>query len=204
MTAPKTLPRVLIIPRSGATPEDDFYPWLSMSIKPSRMRPLGDPWVLDMPNPSRPQIKAWTDTILEAIAREPERPTLIVAHSLGVQALLRALARAPESTYILGALFVAGWWNIDKASPAIRPWLNDDIDWRIARFHLGPARVLLSTDDPYTADYASTAQRFTDWGADVVLERRAKHFNRGEEPAVFREYVKLLAQVSQSPAESLN
>jgi hypothetical protein len=66
-----------------------------------------------------------------------------------------------------------------------------DLD-RVRRI-AGSVQVLLSTDDPFTADYEDNARRWRErLDADVTVIEGAKHFNASVEPAVLETLDRLL------------
>ena len=139
---------------------------------------------LSLPGHEKPEIERWVPALLAALGPDP-RDTVIVAHSVGAQAALRALARLPEGARVRGLLCVAGWWTIDEPWDSIGPWMELDFEPERAARAAGWISVLLSDNDPYTADHARTAALFRDrLGATVRVVPGAAHFNDGSEPQV--------------------
>jgi predicted alpha/beta hydrolase family esterase len=181
--------RLLVVPCWGGRPRDYWYPWLQQEL--ASMPPVQyDPVIVaDMPNPDLPTIPAWVDQLAAIVGNEPgeiER-TVLVGHSIGCQAVLRFLERLPQHFAVAGSLLVAGWLEVDQPWEAIRPWVETPIDNVRARAATQWLEVLLSDNDPFTADYETGRQRWTDeYDATVNVEPGARHFNGVSEPSVLQ------------------
>lgn len=136
-------------------------------------------WQAKLPNAVRveqadwdhPVAADWEARIAEAVAR-CQRPVVAVAHSLGVVAFVRALART-GGVRIAGAFLVAppgeaALQERPEVDPAFRPYPTDPL----------PCRSLLvaSHDDPY-ADIEETATLSAAWGSAFVDAGHAGHIN---------------------------
>lgn len=182
--------RLRIVPRWAGHPESDFYPWLTRALLAGEERspaPFDDVRALAMPDPSLPTIDGWVSRLSAEL--EPElgdaNKTVLLGHSVGCQALLRYLASLPEGVKYRGALLVAGWLSIDKPWDSIRPWLETSPDLARARATVGDLIVLLSDNDPFTADYKENQRGWEERAAArVIVAPGRKHFNASEEPAV--------------------
>lgn len=170
--------RVVVTPRWGGTPADDWYPWLGEQ--------LGEPPVVRLPLPDldAPKIDRCVSVFGGALAEgEPSR-TLCVGHSVSVQGWLRTFAANPD-TRVLGLVAVAGWWSVDEPWPAIRPWIETPHDLAAIRRACPRVHVLLGTGDRFTADQARNAEIWRErLGATVTVVEGAAHFNGGEAPEV--------------------
>lgn len=179
--------RLIVVPRWAGRPESDFYPWLLAQLGSLHAGLFSEVAVLDLPRPELPDVESWPAAIAAALGTDPERlaSTYVIAHSVGCQALLRALAALPNGSRIGGALCVAGWWEIDRPWDSIRPWLAPISNLSQVRATMNRVRVLLSDNDPFTADHVSTGKTWQQLlGAEVQLSPGGKHFNAAEEPAV--------------------
>jgi predicted alpha/beta hydrolase family esterase len=174
--------RVILVPRLRGRADSDFYPWLAR-----RLRELG--WHGEVETaalrpPDAPELAATVAGVrgrLGATGRAAR--TVLVGHSVGGQAAMRALAEPGPA--VAGLILVAGWWTLDRPGAALVPWLETAFDWERTRARAARRIVLLSTDDPYTADTARTRRLFEErLGAEVRVHDRAGHFNRSEEPEV--------------------
>jgi predicted alpha/beta hydrolase family esterase len=175
--------RVLLLPRYGGRASDDFYPWLGRRLADLGWR--GELEVVSLRTPEQPDLVA-TVTAVRGRLGAPARAarTVLVGHSVGAQAVLRALAGPPPAA-VAGFVLVAAWWTLDRPGPALRPWIETPLDWTVAAAAAPRRLVLLSTDDPHTADVARTRRLFEDrLSADVRVHDGAKHFGGTDEPAV--------------------
>jgi len=174
--------RVILVPRLGGRADSDFYPWLARRLRELDWR--GEVETAALRPPDAPELAATVASVRGRLGA-PSRAarTVLVGHSVGCQAAMRALAE-PGPT-VAGLLLVAGWWTLDRPGPSLTPWLETGFDWARTRARAASRVVLLSTDDPYTADAARTRRLFEErLGAEVRVHDRAAHFNKAEEPAV--------------------
>lgn len=188
--------RVLIVPRWAGTSKDDFYPWLVERIAAGEVPGADRAEALDLPDATGPEVGPWTHLLAARIAEDPAG-TVVVGHSVGAQAALRALCLLPEDQRVAGVLAVAGWKTVDQPWPTIEPWLETPID--TDRACRGAVRIaaLLSDDDPYTRDTEATAAWFREaFEADIAVAPGRKHFNEAEEPAVLLALAALVGELA--------
>jgi uncharacterized protein len=169
--------RVLIVPRWGGRPYDDFYPWLVDRIAAGEVPGAGSVEALDLLEAENPPVALWTRLVAAKILEAPSE-TVVVGHSVGAQAALRAVATLPEGTVVPGILAVAAWRTVDEPWPAIREWIDTPIDAAAVRRGARRIRALVSDDDPFTRDHGATAAWLREaFGAEVTVVHGAKHFN---------------------------
>ena len=185
-------PRIVIVPRWGGTPDNDWYPWIRRELAGITVE------LLQMPDPGTPTIAAWTSTVRTALGDDPYAlaQTMLVGHSVGAQAAMRAVAQLGDGRAVAKLLCVAGWFAVDAPWPEIRPWMDTPIDDTAVRDGAHSIHVLLSTNDPFTADHqANAAQWTTRLEAEVSVVDGAGHFNGAEEPVVLEHVRRLFAQL---------
>jgi uncharacterized protein len=183
--------RVILVPRLRGRADSDFYPWLAR-----RLRELGWPGEVEtapLRPPDAPDLAVTVAGVRGRIGSAGRAArTVLVGHSVGAQAVMRALAE-PGSP-VAALLLVAGWWTLDRPGPALADWLDTAFDWNQTRARAQRRLVLLSTDDPFTADAARSRRLFEErLAAEVRICDRAGHFNGAEEPAVLAALAELLA-----------
>ncbi|MCB9527205.1 MAG: alpha/beta hydrolase [Myxococcales bacterium] len=173
--------QVVVMPRWAGTPADDWYPWLEGALAEwsGRVR------VLELPDRGAPRIERCVAAIEAAVADAALGSTLLVGHSVGCQAMLRFLAARPAGVAAAGTVCVAGWWSVDAPWPSIVPWIEAPLAFERVRAAAGRVTVVLSDDDPFTADHAANAALWVErLGAAVRLVPGGRHFNGAVEPAV--------------------
>jgi len=138
-----------------------------------------------MPNPNEPTIEGWVPLVLAALGNATAASeTILVGHSVGCMAAMHALAEddAPQVRALVG---VAGWFTVDEPWASIRPWIDAPLDTAAVCAHTKRIEIIVSDNDPFTADDVATAARFRDaLGATVTTAAGAAHLNRSEEPIV--------------------
>ena len=184
--------RLLLVPRWGGAAGVDFYPWLGRRLAQLGWRGEVEPVGLRPPDP--PDLGLTVAAVRQRLA-SPARVarTVVLGHSVGAQAAMRAVAELPEGAAVAGLLLVAGWWQVDEPWPSIQPWMDQRFD--VARVAAAARRrvVLLSTNDPFTADWARSQRLFEERiAAEVRVVEGAGHFNGTEEPAVLRAVCELV------------
>lgn len=181
MAAP-AIDRLILVPRWNGRADSDFYPWLAGRLRELGWR--GEVETASLRPPESPEVEATVAAVrgrLGAAGRAAR--TVLVGHSVGAQAAMRALAE--PGPVVAGLLLVAGWWTVDEPWPAIQKWIDAPLDWNRTRERAVRRVVLLSTDDPFTADAARSRRLFEErLAAEVRIHDGARHFNAAEEPAV--------------------
>ena len=102
-----------------------------------------------------------------------ERPVVVIAHSLGVVALVRAAPRIAATVNLAGAFLVAppgetALIGIPEIDAAFRPYPTDPLPFR--------SLLVGSHDDPY-AGIEETATLSAVWGSVFVDAGNAGHIN---------------------------
>lgn len=178
---------LVIVPRWGADQDMEWYPWLR--ALPEVTGRFGQILGPDIEDRGTPTIAAWVASLTAACPRDALASTWLLGHSVGCQAILHYLASLPDGAAVAGVLAVAGWWTVDEPWDSIRPWLYTDeaptFDVARARRACPRLHVLISDNDPFTADWRTTEAHWRErMGAEVQVVPGAKHFNATEAPVV--------------------
>ena len=179
--------RLVIVPRWSGHSGSDFYPWLTRALASEPGRPYDPVVALDLPEPGLPRLDTWPPAIYAALGEDLHDlgATVVLAHSVGCQATLHALAALPRGARISAMVAVAGWWEVDEPWPAIVPWQTSLPDLERVRAAVGKLVVLLSDDDPFTRNHTANAALWRNrLDAEVVLIPGAGHFNNAGAPEV--------------------
>lgn len=179
--------RIVIVPRWSGHARVDWYPWIQQQLAdaPQHLE------VIELPRPSAPVIDECVVALGSVLGTDPAalHSTLLVGHSVGCQALMRYLASldSGRSDRPSGPalLCVAGWWAVDSPWPTIEPWISTPISLASLRANTSRIVVLLSDNDPFTADWRANQLLWQERvGAQVEIFPGGRHFNESEEPAV--------------------
>jgi uncharacterized protein len=187
--------RVLVVPRWSGHADSDYYPWLRRRLAESGFR--GELLAAPLEPPTAPDLAATVAAVREHLGPPAAvHRTLVLGHSVGAQAVMRAVAELPEGARVGAMLLVAAWWEVDRPWPSIVPWIETPFAWDRTCAAAPRCVVLLSTNDPFTVDAARTRRRFEErLAADVRVHEGAQHFNASEEPAVLDAARELLGLV---------
>ena len=177
---------IIIAPRWGGTLHDDWYPWLSNKLIEKLGERLDALEVVQYVEPNAPEIADLVLVIEQLVGRIEKKVNLVmVGHSVGCQAILQYLSR--HHVHVKGLLLVAGWFTVDEGWPELEPWLNTELDPGRIRKSCQDINVLISDNDPFTANYKATAEAFNHkLDATVEIFSGAAHFNKAEQPEVWQ------------------
>jgi uncharacterized protein len=182
--------RLVVVPRWGGHPASDWYPWLAAELDAIDPRPFDRVETTSMPDPDLPTVAAWVDRVREALGQDPEAlsTTTVIGHSVGCQAVLRALAEFDDGVHVAGVLCVAGWFWVDEPWDAVVPWTDTPFDLSRSRAAAHDRIVaLISDDDPFTADWQANAAAWRErLAATVEVSPGSRHFNAPQSPIVRR------------------
>jgi len=102
-------------------------------------------------------------------------------------------ARLAADKKIGGAMFVAGWFDVDKPWETLRPWIETEIDYKAVKATTSNFKTIISTNDQYTSNYELNRKLWKERiDATVVVVKSGQHFNASEEPVVLEELLTLV------------
>jgi predicted alpha/beta hydrolase family esterase len=172
--ASRRIRRAILVPRFGGDATADWYPAALSQLADLGIRTT----MVSLPEPTAPGIDETVAAIANAVGDNPQEiaQTILIGHSVGSRALLAYLSRRGGHRPFAGVVSVAGWFMVDDliSYPALARWVNMDLHFASIASSAGPITVLLSDDDPFTADWRATA---ADWlgklGASVHIAHGA-------------------------------
>ncbi len=162
---------ILIVPGWSGSGPDHWQSRWERSLKTARR--------IDQQHWREPDREQWTGRIVAAVA-EATLPPVLVAHSLGVAAVVHAAAKLPPGL-VAGAMLVApadvdnakGWPLTDGETLPAEETGFAPVPLSPLPF---PALVIASSDDPYCS--LPRAQAMADaWGAEFVDAGEQGHIN---------------------------
>ncbi len=177
--------RLIVLPRWGGHPDSDWYPWIRREAEATGLFDEVTPWSL--PDPDLPVIADCVQAFLAKLGSDPVQraDTMVVAHSVGAQVVLRALAAELDPYPLRGVVAVAGWFRVDDIRETSAPWAEPI-------HHLGGAVVacgrlvnLVSDNEPMIRDWWANAWAWMEAGAHVKVVPGRGHFMEADEPAVW-------------------
>lgn len=167
-----------IIHRWGGSPKADWYPWLAEQLESKGFSVV----VPEMPDTENPVIEKWVGK-LKQLAKNPDKETYFIGHSIGCQTILRYLESANQK--VGGVVLVAPWTHLigiedDKESKEIAaPWINKPIKWNKVKEHCNNFICIFSDNDPYVP--LSEAELFRKHlNAEIIIEKTKGHFTQDD------------------------
>lgn len=167
--------RVIIVHRWEGGSNDDWRPWLKTELE----RAGYEVQVPDMPDTANPVIEKWVAKLAEVVG-VPDANTYFVGHSIGCQTILRYLETI--STPVGGAVFVAGWFNLDnfesdEVKEIAKPWIETFINLEKVKSILPMATLIISENDPY-GRLEENKQKFVELTTKCIEVPFAGHFTK--------------------------
>ena len=163
-----------------------WLPWLKAMLEKRGYQV----WLPAMPHPDRPAIPEWIDFIGKLVGK-PDAKTVMIAHSLGCEAVLHYLETLGESaksvgkTVLVASRFPTGMSpeEADKkieGDEILKPWLTARVDPKSVRMAAGKCTVILSDDDPYIPIDEAKASFQGNLPVEIIIEHGNGHFNEDD------------------------
>jgi hypothetical protein len=178
--------RAFIIHGYLGYPAEAWLPWLKAVMEKRGYQV----WLPAMPNPDRPTIPEWVDFI-EALVGDPDAKTVMIAHSLGCEAVLHYLetlgksAKAVGKTVLVASRFPTGMSPEEaekriEGDEMLKPWLTARVNPESVRIAAGKCTVILSDNDPYIPVEEAKASFQKNLPAEIIIEHGKGHFNEDD------------------------
>ncbi len=181
--------RIIIVHGWSGSPDDNWLPWLNVELEK-----LGHEVIVpSMPDTDSPVIEKWVSKLAEVVGT-PDAETYLIGHSIGCQTIMRYLETI--NTPIGGALFVAGWFNLenletDEEKRLAEPWIKTPIDINKIKSVLPKSTLVISDNDDYGA-FEENKQKFSDFVTKTVVLHQAEHIVDLVVPEILTETILLL------------
>ena len=161
---------ILIVPGlAGGTPEHWYSRWEGKL--PTARRVAQEDW-------HHPDLARWTGQLVAAV-EAATKPTILVAHSLGVAFALRLAARAGAAKPYRGAFLAAGFWGtlgLPDYDPINAPFFAP-LDWEAARAGCGAGIACYAADDDPYVPLRRSREIAKRLGAPLQIIPGGKHLN---------------------------
>jgi uncharacterized protein len=179
--------RAFIIHGYLGFPSEAWLPWLEAMLEERGYQV----WLPAMPHPDRPEIPEWIGFI-DKLVGEPDANTVMIAHSIGGEAVLHYLealggsGRSVGRTVLVASRFPTGMSTEEAerkidGDEVLRPWLTARVDPRRVRIAAGKCTVILSDNDPYVPIGEARASFQGKLAADIIIEHGKGHFNEDDD-----------------------
>jgi len=185
---------VYIIHQWWSSPTKDWYPWLKKELEKRGFKVF----VPKMPETSKPKINTWVSKLCK-LAKETDKNTYFVGHSIGAQAIMRYLEKLPKNKRVGGVVSVAGWFKLTNLEPEEKSiaklWLETLLNFKKIK-NTGNKFVAIFSDNDLFVPFAQNSKVFKQkLGAKIILEHKKGHFSGSDRvkklPIVLRELLKI-------------
>ncbi len=173
--------RAILAHGLGGTPSSNWLPWLKRALEKRGV----EVHVPGLPDPETPNLATWAQAIIDL---EIDKNTVLVGHSLGAAAVVKALEHSEKSAHAAYLAAPAVSKNIGKpyAERVSSILQSTPLDWSAAVEKAKNWVVFQSSNDPYVpAINAALVAEKT--GAEVVSVEAAGHFSDSDGYAVFQQ-----------------
>jgi predicted alpha/beta hydrolase family esterase len=178
--------RAFIIHGYLGYPTEAWLPWLKAMLEKRGY----EVWLPAMPHPDRPEIPEWVDFIGKLVG-EPDAKTVMIAHSLGGEAVLHYLqtlgerAKSVGKTVLVACRFPTGMSpeEADRkvdGDEILKPWMTARADPKSVKIAAGACTVILSDNDPYVPSDEAKAAYQGRFAAEFIIEHGKGHFNEDD------------------------
>lgn len=172
--------RVFIIHGWGGSPREKIHEWLSNELRNRGIQTF----VLEMPNTENPTIDSWISFLEDNVGICNEE-TFFFGHSIGCQTIMRYLERLADNEKAGGAVFLAGWFNLDNMESEeeeiiAKPWIDTKIDFDKIKKTCKNFEVIISDDEPYGFVEENFNSFKNNLNANITIEHNKGHFTEEE------------------------
>lgn len=169
--------RVFIVHGWEGASLKDWMPWTTFELQK-----LGyNVFCPDLPHTENPTIEEWVP-FLSKMVDTPDENTYFIGHSIGCQVIMRYLETL--NTSVGGAIFVAGWFDLENLTPGteaiVEPWITIPIDTEKVRKVLGFSIAILGDNDLWVP-YEKTKAKFRKLlGSEIITIPNGGHMTSDE------------------------
>ncbi|AUG52727.1 RBBP9/YdeN family alpha/beta hydrolase [Thalassospira marina] len=139
--------RVIVLHGAHGGPDTNWFPWLHAELENRGIEVIRPTF----PTPEGQSLSAWMTVYDETIKSLPEKPTILVGHSLGSAMTLRVVEQATKpfvGTFITSAF--VGALGLPDYDPINQSFFDDPFDWAGICARKGAAHgSWAGDDDPY-------------------------------------------------------
>jgi uncharacterized protein len=178
--------RAFIIHGYLGYPAEAWFPWLKAMLEKRGFEVC----LPAMPHPDRPAIPEWTDFIGKLVGK-PDARTVMIAHSIGGEAVLHYLetlgegAQSVGKTVLVACRFPTGMTPEEadgkiEGDEILKPWLTAKVDPKSVRIAAGKCTVILSDNDPYIPIDEAKASFLGNLAVEIIVEHGKGHFNEDD------------------------
>lgn len=191
---------IYIIHGWDGSPNEPMHVWIKKELEEKGFNVV----VPDMPNPEKPEIKAWVNK-LKDVVKTPSEDTYFIGHSIGCQGVLRYIETINRAIKIGGVILIAPWIHLDKTTMEeegeevaviAKPWMDTPINWVKIKEHTSKFVCIFSDNDPYVP--LDDKEIFEDnLDAKIIIEHNKGHFTETDDVAKVPFVIKELMEISR-------
>lgn len=177
--------RFLILHGTDGSPQSNWFMWLKGKL-------IGEGynvWLPQLPNPDKPDSKAYTDFLLSKEDFIFDKDTIIIGHSSGAVEILHLLQNLPKGSSVKAAILVSAFKdNLDWE--ALDGLFVEALDFEAIKKHCANFIFIHSDNDPYSPiEHAEYLAEQT--GGKLITFEEQGHFNTEQSPQ-YKQFPQLL------------
>ncbi len=158
-------------------PEEGWRPWLRGKLIENGFQVF----VPAMPDSAKPTLEKWLP-FLKDLAKEPDKDTYFVGHSLGCITILRYIESLKEGQEVGGAVLVAGFGQdleYEGYKGELASFFKKELNWEKVKNQGGKFVAISSDNDPWVK-LKQNALFIKKLGAEGLIMHNKLHFSGNE------------------------
>ncbi len=183
--------KVVLMHGKDTSPEEKWYPWLINEIRKREIEIFAP----ELPKSKDPVLDEW---LKELNKINPDENTVLIGHSRGGVAILRWLERLPKEKKTKKVILVStnsgDSEKVNKTENNKDFFTKEGYDFEKIKSHCNNFVVIHSKDD-HIVPYQAGVENTKGLGAKFLSFENKRHFGKGHDGKIQREFPELLKEV---------
>jgi hypothetical protein len=181
----------LILHGTNGTSQHNWFPWLKNELEKKDWKV----WVPDLPGADVPNLKRYSNFLLEDNDWNFNSESYLIGHSSGAMAIMGLLQALPKET-IVDACILVGAFKDSLGEKNLEEIFEEPFDFEYIKQRAKKIVFIHSDNDPYCplyhAEYLSNKL-----GAELIVQEGQKHFSIGTYGEKYKEFPFLLEVIEK-------
>lgn len=168
--------KALILHGTGGNSQENWFPWLKEELEKNNY----DVWVPDLPLSEKPNIRRYSEFILQHNPWEFDDETILIGHSSGAVAVLGLLQHVPDNVKV-GTCYLVGAFKDDLGWDSLKELFLKPFDFDSIKKKAEKFVFIHSDNDPYCPlDHAKYLTEQV--GGELIIREGQGHFSTTTNP----------------------